>query len=156
MIEIYSLVYQPAKSPNKPPYRYTRGPVESVKLIAGHGIEGDHKAGCNPKRQLNIMSYETLLILREEGFKVNPGEMGEQIVIRGLDVATLSPGSHLQLGDSAVVEIGELREPCEWFQLIQGKSLKLAEGRVGVMARVIQTGIIRVDDPVKVLELQPA
>lgn len=151
MSEIYSIVYQPSPSVHEPPYRYNRVPIEQAKLIVGNGIEGDRKGLGNPNRQLNIMSYETVEALRAEGFKTNPGELGEQIIIKGLDVATLQPGTRLQLGDTAVIEVFKLRTGCDWFQQIQEKPREGVAGRLGILAGVLTEGTIRVGDPVRVL-----
>jgi MOSC domain-containing protein YiiM len=156
MSQVYSIVYQPQQGTNEPPYHYTRIPAESVKLIANHGIEGDVKAGHNPLRQLNIMSFEMQEALREEGFKTQPGELGEQITIQGFDVDNLPTGTLLEIGDEAVIRINKPRTPCDWFELIQAKPMQEAENRVGVMGTVIHSGVIRVGDPVKVLIAQPS
>lgn len=156
MATIASLVYQPARSEQTPPYHYNRVPVEQVILLANHGIEGDYKAGRNPKRQLNIMSSETLLGLSAEGFKTGPGELGEQIVIRGLDVGTLKAGDRLQLGAEAVIEVHTHRTGCEWFELIQGQSRLDTAGRLGVMASVITGGRVAVGDEVRQIEAAQA
>ena len=152
MSEIYSLVYQPAPSEQVEPYHYNRVPVQQINLIAGYGIEGDQKAGHNPNRHLNIMSYEITQALKAEGFKAEPGELGEQIIVRGLDVSTLAEGDRIQLGDSAIAEIVKPRTGCDWFEMIQGKSPSLAQNRLGMMARVIESGVVKVGDPVRVLE----
>ena len=152
MPEIISLCYQPAPSLNEPPFRFNRVPADSVNLIANHGIEGDRKARRSSNRQLNILSYETVQELAEEGYKVAPGELGEQIVISGVDLMTLQFGERLQIGDSAIIEIRKPRTPCDWFELIQNKPEEQARGRVGVMAKVLTGGVVRVGDPVTVLE----
>jgi MOSC domain-containing protein YiiM len=154
MPDVYSIVFQPSKSEFEPPYRFNRVPIEQANLIANHGIEGDRKAGRNPKRQINIMSYETVEQLRQEGFKTDPGELGEQIILRGIDVESLQKGDRLQLGASAMVEVNFLREPCIWFEKIQGKSANTAEGKVGVLVTVIESGVVRVGDPVQVIKLE--
>jgi MOSC domain-containing protein YiiM len=152
MITIHSLCYQPTLSEDKAPFHYTRIPVNSVNLIAGHGIEGDRKAGHNPKRQLNIMSYETVAILQGEGYKAQPGELGEQIIVNGIDIAALPSGTRLQLGESAVIEVVNARTGCDWFEKIQEKPKANTVGRLGMMATVIENGIVRVGDEVRVLE----
>ena len=38
------------------------------------------------------MAAETIEVLATEGFKTSPGELGEQIVVRGIDVDRLKPG----------------------------------------------------------------
>lgn len=147
---IRSLVYQD-KRPDQKPDRFHRITAECVTLIAGHGIDGDSKAGHHPRRQLNIMSFETLQTLAQEGWRVGPGEMGEQIVIEGLDVAALGEGTRIRIGADAVVEIYDLRVPCSWLAEVQGKDHNAVIGRVGVMAGVVQGGSICVGDAVSVM-----
>lgn len=150
MAEIFSIVYQPAPSENTEPYHYNRVPIEQATLIAGHGIDGDLKAGHHPDRQLNVMSFETLAQLEPKGYQVNPGQMGEQIIVKGVDVMALPVGSRLQFGDETIIEITKARQGCSWFEQIQSK--KANETPMGIMARVIVGGQITVGDAVKVLE----
>jgi len=153
MIEIASMVYKPEDIVSDPEDHYARVPLTSATLIVGQGIEGDRKGG-HPQRQLNLMSFETLQALGEEGFQTEPGQMGEQIGIRGLDVGRLAEGDGLQIGAQARVEIVSHRTGCERFEHLQGKSPRLAAGRMGVMAKVVADGAIRVGDPVKVLRAE--
>ena len=152
MAEIHSIVYQTKKSEDVEPFRYERTPANEVNLIGGHGIEGDRKAGKHPNRQLNILSYETVQALKAEGYKTNPGELGEQIVIKGLDVMSLERGTLLQFGESAVIRVNAPREPCSWFEKIHGLPKDNVVNRVGIMATVMESGILRVGDEVRVLE----
>lgn len=147
MAEIVSIVYKPQR--DNEPKPYTRVPLDEAALVAGYGIEGDVKGG-HPKRQLNIMSAETMAQLQSEGFYTEPGQLGEQIVIKGLDVAALAPGERVQLGE-AQIEVVALREPCDRFAYAQDKPKETAVGRVGIMARVVKSGQIRVGDPVAVV-----
>jgi len=147
VISVSSIVYKPESTAYDPGDHYLRIPLDSANLVIGYGIEGDRKGG-NPKRNLNIMSYETLEILHEEGFSTSPGQMGEQIVIRGFDVGKLAVGDRLQIGDAAIVEVINHRTGCQRFEHIQGKTPQQAAGRMGVMAKVVIGGLIRVGDPV--------
>jgi molybdopterin adenylyltransferase len=151
MNSVTSIVYKPESTVSDPEDHYIRVPLKSANLVAGYGIEGDRKGG-NPKRNLNIMTFETLEGLREEGFSTLSGQMGEQIIIQGIDVGKLSEGERLQIGDQALVEVVSHRTGCERFEGIQGKSPKLAAGRMGVMAKVVTGGRIAVGDIVKVLQ----
>jgi MOSC domain-containing protein YiiM len=146
MAEIFSIVYKPHDAPDKPKGNYSRIPLETAQLIAGYGIEGDRKGG-HPERQLNVMSYETLAALGENGLKVTPGAMGEQIIVRGLDIDSLAAGDRVQLG-TAWIEIVEPRRGCARFEAIQQVDPKTLQGRMGMIARVIEGGAIRVGDPV--------
>jgi MOSC domain-containing protein YiiM len=133
----------------KPQGHFARVAVERTRLVEFQGIDGDAKGGSTD-RQLNIMIAEALAELGAEGFKVAPGEMGEQVVVAGLDPAALVPGARLKLG-TAVVEVGIPRTGCARFEMIQGKPRQAAKGRLGVMARVVTSGDVAVGDPVEML-----
>jgi MOSC domain-containing protein YiiM len=132
---------------------FLRLAVTEANLIAGYGIEGDRKGG-NPKRQLNIMSAETLAVLQSEGYDTTPGAMGEQIVISGLAVETLEAGAVLKIGDEAQIEVLIKRNGCDKFAAHQGFPKENTVGRLGVMAGVLTSGLIRVGDPVRVDQSQ--
>lgn len=145
---IASIVYRPEQL--HPKDHFSRVPLQTANLVEGKGIEGDRK-GDNPARQLNIMTRETLDALAAEGFKTQPGQMGEQIVVSGVDVNTLPEGAQIQIGD-AVVEVYKPRTGCDRFEAIQGLPPKQAANRLGVIAGVIKSGTIHVGDEVTVLE----
>jgi MOSC domain-containing protein YiiM len=145
---ITSIVYRPEEL--HPKDHFSRVPLQTANLIEGSGIEGDRK-GKNPSRQLNIMSRETLDELAAEGFQTAPGQMGEQIVVSGLDVNTLPAGTQIQLGE-AIIEVYKPRTGCERFEAIQGLPPSQAANRLGVIAGVIKSGTINVGDSVVVLE----
>lgn len=149
MSRITSIVYTPEGIERHPKDHYARVPIEATNLISNYGIEGDRKGG-HPTRQLNIMNSTVLGTLgKDEGFKVNPGEMGEQILVDGIDLTALKPGDRLHLGESSIVEVIEHRNGCDRFEHIQEKSRNLAKGRLGIIAKVITGGAIRVGDPVQ-------
>jgi MOSC domain-containing protein YiiM len=150
MSEIVSIVYKPKGLPDQPSDHYTRVVVQSVALVENYGIEDDRKGG-HPKRQVNIMSFETLAELASEGFNIEPGQMGEQIVVKGVNVNTLTEGDRVQLGE-ATIEVTTPRTGCDRFQALQGKNPADARGRLGVMARVVKGGHIAVGDPVMILQ----
>jgi MOSC domain-containing protein YiiM len=143
MPHVVSITYRPADIEQRPPDRYARVALERATLVEDRGIDGDTK-GHGGSRQLNVMRAETVERLRADGFRTRPGELGEQLVLAGLEADALSPGARLRLGDTAVIEITTTRTPCERFAHIQGKSIKEAWGRIGAMARVVCGGEIAV------------
>lgn len=149
--KLVSIVYKPESNEAKPEGRYLRVPLQTANLVVGHGIEGDRKGG-HPRRQLNIMSAETLNTLAGEGYNIEPGQMGEQMVVSGLDVDTLPVGTLLQLGDTAIIEVTIPREGCDRFEAIQGFPREKTTGRVGIMARVVESGQINIGDSVRIVQ----
>jgi MOSC domain-containing protein YiiM len=153
MPHVVSICYKPAGVEQRPADHFARVVVAEAVLVEGHGIEGDAKGGRDKhgsdKRHLNVMFAATMAGLRAEGFKTDPGELGEQIVVAGLDEATLTPGARLSLGGSAVIEVTLPRTGCDRFAHIQGKPKAIAKGRLGIMARVVAGGVVRAGDEVR-------
>jgi MOSC domain-containing protein YiiM len=85
------------------------------------------------------------------------------VTTRGIDLLGLPAGTKLHLGESAVVQVTGLRNPCSQLDDIQ-KGLMAAtldrdaDGnlvrKAGVMAIVLAGGEVRPDDPIRV-ELPP-
>src|SRR5262249_10475835 len=141
MSRIASIAFSPPTENARPADHYHRISAESAVLVAGLGIEGDRKSKGGD-RQVNVMSATSLAGLRDEGFKTAPGEMGEQIIVDGIDVDGLTAGTRLRLGPTATIEVVLPRTGCDRFEHIQGKHKKLARGRMGVIVRVVTGGPI--------------
>lgn len=146
---VTSLAYKPIDQERRPEDRFSRVVIEKVTLVAGHGVAGDTK-GRSDSRQLNVLLAETVEQLRAEGFRTAPGELGEQIVIAGLLADAAVPGAHLQIGESAVIELVYFRVPCGRFARIQRQPKDVVRGRLGFMARVLVGGEVAVGSPVSV------
>src|SRR6187455_428134 len=99
---------------------------ESIRLVAGLGVEGDAHLGVTVKhrsrvardpsqpnlRQVHLIHAELHDELRAAGFDVSAGQMGENVTTRGVDLLGLPTGTRLHLGETAVVELTGLRNPC--------------------------------------------
>lgn len=150
---------------------------DSIRLLAGLGVEGDAHQGVavkhrsrvarNPQepnlRQVHLVHAELHDELRAAGFAVAAGQMGENVTTRGVDLLGLPTGTRLHLGDSAVVEVTGLRNPCAQLDKIQPGLMKAtldrdAEGnlirKAGVMSVVLAGGEVRPGDAIRV-ELPP-
>ncbi|HKA05626.1 MAG TPA: MOSC domain-containing protein [Gemmataceae bacterium] len=153
MPNIVSIAYKPADIESKPPDRFARVPVETVELVAEKGIAGDRK-GTGRERHLNVMARDTLDGLTADGCKTAPGEMGEQIVVAGIDIDCLPAGTRLRFGSEAVIEVVNQRTGCERLEHIQKIAIRATTGRLGVMCRVERGGTIRVGDEVEVVRVE--
>ncbi|MFE9816884.1 MOSC domain-containing protein [Streptomyces sp. NPDC005773] len=154
-------------------YTFTKPNRESVTLLTGLGVEGDVHAGVTVKhrsrvaqdptqpnlRQVHLIHEELFDELREAGFEVAPGDLGENVTTRGIDLLALPVGTLLHLGDEAVVEVTGLRNPCLQIDNFQDGLLKQVVGRdeagnivrkAGVMSVVAAGGTVRPGDRVRV------
>jgi MOSC domain-containing protein YiiM len=144
-----------------------------IRLVAGLGVAGDAHQGATVKhrsrvardptqpnlRQVHLIHAELHDELRLAGFDVAPGQMGENITTSGVDLLELASGTRLYLGDSAVVEVTGLRNPCAQLDKIQKGLMaatldRNAEGnlvrRAGIMGIVLAEGEVRPGDPIRV------
>lgn len=154
-------------------HRFSKQPVVLARAVEGYGLEGDAHAGAtvqhrfhvrrNPGapnlRQVHLLPEELFIELRDQGFFLRPGEMGENITTRGLDLLHLPAGTRLGLGPEAVVELTGLRNPCSQIDRFRPGLLKAVLDRdhagqlirkAGVMAVVRQGGPIRPGDRISV------
>ncbi|HEX3537281.1 MAG TPA: MOSC domain-containing protein [Stellaceae bacterium] len=149
----------------------------SITLLAGLGVDGDAHNGKTVKhlsrllrfgnspnlRQVHLIHSELHEELRRGGFAVVPGQMGENVTTRGIELLGLPTGARLHLGGEAVVEVTGLRNPCGQLNKIQPGLMKAtlardAEGnlirKAGIMAIVLAGGTVKPGDNID-LELPP-
>ncbi|ROZ77164.1 MOSC domain-containing protein [Ramlibacter sp. WS9] len=140
-------------------------------LVQGLGVQGDAHLGETVKhrsrvardstqpnlRQVHLLHAELFDELMAAGFAVWPGDLGENITTRGLDLLGLSAGTCLHIG-KAVIEVTGLRNPCSQIDRFQ-KGLMAAvldrdaQGQLvrkaGVMGVVLAGGEVRAGDPIR-------
>ena len=161
-----------------PRHGFSKAGQDSIRLLAGLGVDGDAHLGATVKhrsrvardptrpnlRQVHLIHAELLDELRAVGFDLSPGDIGENVTTRGIELLGLPTGTRLRLGADAVVEVTGLRNPCVQLDrfrpgLMAAVLDRDAEGRLirkaGVMAIVVAGGEIRPGDPVRVT-LPPA
>ncbi|MEB8343810.1 MOSC domain-containing protein [Streptomyces endophyticus] len=153
-------------------YSFTKPNQDSVRLLAGLGVEGDVHAGVTVKhrsrvaqdptqpnlRQVHLIHEELFAEVAEEGFKVAPGQLGENITTRGIDLLGLPVGTLLRVGDAVVLEVTGLRNPCLQIDNFQDGLLKRVVGRdeagnvvrkAGIMSIVREGGVVCPGDTIE-------
>jgi MOSC domain-containing protein YiiM len=156
-----------------PEHRFSKEVVDDIVLVAGLGVEGDAHAGTTVQhrsrvardpsqpnlRQVHLVHAELFDEVQGSGFEVAPGELGENVTTRGIDLLGLPRGAVLRLGPDAVVEVTGLRNPCVQIDgLGSGLMRELVtrddEGQVvrkaGVMGVVLVGGRVAPGDEVGV------
>ena len=160
-----------------PTHIFSKPNQERIRLLAGLGVEGDAHLGETVKhrsrvardpsqpnlRQVHLIHAELHDELKAAGFAVLAGQMGENITTRGVDLLGLPTGTRLRLGQTAMIEITGLRNPClqlDGFQqgLMAAVLSRDEQGalvrKAGVMAIVLAGGEVRPGDQITV-ELPP-
>ena len=97
--------------------------------------------------------------LESKGFRVAPGQMGENITTADIDLLALGVGTRLHIGDHAILEVTGLRNPCLQLEGIAVGLMKAVLDtddngnlirKAGVMGVVIAGGEVRPNDPIRV------
>ena len=146
--------------------------VDSITLVAGFGVEGDAHNGTTVKhrsrvrqdptqpnlRQVHLMHAELFDELRDMGFDVRSGMLGENITTSGIDLLGLPVGARLHIGAEAIVEVTGLRNPCAQIDgiapglmdacLARDSNGKLIR-KTGMFSIVVVGGVVRAGDAIK-------
>ena len=131
--EIVSLNISEAKGEKKTP-------VDSMRLVADSGIEGDAHAGPG-HRQVSLLAAEDIDAMRRRIDWVSPGDFAENITTRGVELPALPVGSQLRIGD-ALLEISQIGKECHHGCAIMQQTGDCVMPRRGVFARVLEGGEI--------------
>lgn len=152
-----------------PKHTFSKQNEDAIKLIKGVGVEGDAHAGETVKhrylvrkdptrpniRQVHLIQIELLEELNAKGFSVNPGELGENITTRGVDLLGLPTGTKIKIGTQVIIELTTLRNPCVQIDQFQegllGEVLYKDEAgewvrRAGVMGIILEGGMVKPND----------
>jgi MOSC domain-containing protein YiiM len=161
-----------------PVHAFSKATAAGIVLRAGLGVEGDAHAGITVKhrsrvamdptqpnlRQVHLIHAELHDELVAAGFAVGPGDMGENVTTRGIDLLGLPVGTRLHLGSSAVVAVTGLRNPCAQLDRFQSGLTAAVLDRdgdgnlirkAGIMSIVLADGEVRPGDLIRV-ELPPS
>lgn len=153
-------------------HRFSKPTVDEIRLDEGLGVYGDAHYGVTVKhrsrvaadpsqpnlRQVHLMHAELFDALATGGHQVEPGDLGENITTRGVDLLGLPVGTRLTIG-AAMITVTGLRNPCQQINNFQPGLLKElvhtdASGQVvrlsGVMGIVSRGGQVTPGSTVQV------
>lgn len=158
-------------------HRFSKQTVPEIRLVVGLGVDGDAHYGATVQhlsrqrshpdeanlRQVHLIQQELFDELAGQGYRVKAADLGENITTAGLDLLALPRDTLLAIGDSAVLKLTGLRNPCSQIDglqdgLMAAVSLREPGRKValkgGVMTAVVAGGVVRPGDAITV-ELPP-
>lgn len=153
-------------------HRFSKERVAEIRIIAGLGVEGDAHSGETVKhrsrvavdpsqpnlRQVHLIQSELLAEVGKTGLQVRPGDLGENITTSGIDLLALPKGTLLKIGETAVLEVTGLRNPCKQIEDFQPGLLAAVLARAengdlirksGIMTIAKAGGIVRAGDTIQ-------
>ncbi len=122
-----------------------------IDLKESWGIEGDAHAG-DWHRQVSLLAGESIDQVKEILPKLQQGAFAENIITRGIDLASIGIGNSLQIGSTVVITITQIGKECHNSSC----AIKKATGdcimpREGIFAKVVVGGRIVPGDKIVIL-----
>ena len=142
----------------RPGHAFSKTLQDEIRLVAGHGVEGDGHAGATVQhrsrvakdpsqpnlRQVHLITGEFLDELNAQGFQALPGDLGENITTRNIALIALSAGARLHLGTDAIIEVTGLRNPCWQLDAFQPGLTAASLGRDAAGGLVRKAGVMAI------------
>jgi MOSC domain-containing protein YiiM len=160
-----NVVHQILDDPGGTPGRTAidKRPLPGAAYVAERGIEGDAQLASRvhgrPWQAVYAYADEDLEWWRRELQRdLHPGNFGENLTTRGLDVTNAVIGERWRIGsgeETVVVEVTAPRLPCQTFTNFIGVQRWVRRfsdhGAPGAYLRVVVPGRIRAGDPIEVV-----
>ena len=154
-------------------HSFSKQPRLWIRLLAGLGVEGDAHLGSTVQhrsrvardptqpnlRQVHLVHQELFEELEASGFVLGPGDIGENILTRGVDLLELPVDTVLRIGETAELRVTGLRNPCVQLDrfkpgLMAATLARAGDGslirKAGIMAVVTVGGEVRRNDAIRV------
>ncbi|WP_434766762.1 MOSC domain-containing protein [Pseudomonas triticicola] len=127
--------------------------LDAVEARLEAGLTGDHaRPGIRNARQVTLIQWEHLAVInalmgRPDDQPIRPEDLRRNLVISGINLFSLK-GRRFRIGQ-AILETTGWCQPCARLQNNLGPgTFQAVRGHGGITARVLQSGIIRLDDSV--------
>ena len=153
-------------------HRFSKSKTREIIMVAGLGVAGDAHSGVTVKhrsrvavdptqsnlRQVHLIHAELFDELSARDFSVGPGDLGENVTTRGIDLLGLPRGAKLHLGADVILRVTGLRDPCAQIERFQPGLLAAVIDRgpggevirkAGIMTIVEAGGRVRPGDPIR-------
>lgn len=126
--------------------------VQEVQVDVATGIEGDHYSKANGKRMITLIQAEHIAavanILQKDS--IAPGLLRRNIVVSGVNLLALKDRT-FQVGSVVLKTTGNCH-PCSRMETNLGAGgYNAMRGHGGITAMVVQDGVIKIGDKVKLL-----
>lgn len=147
-------------------HTFSKFKCDSIVLLEGLGVEGDAHMGKKVKhrsrvakdpsqpnlRQVHLIHTELFEELKEKGFNIQEGKIGENITTKGIELLNLPKGTLLKIGETVKIEVTGLRNPCKQLDSLQKGLMKAVldkdeDGnlirKAGIMGIVLEGGEVK-------------
>jgi MOSC domain-containing protein YiiM len=123
--------------------------VGNCLLVEGRGLEGDAHAG-DWHRQVSLLASESIDKMRDKGLDVGPGDFGENLTTRGVDLVSIPVGTRVKVGEGVLLEVSQIGKECTEPCAIYYQAGDCVMPREGIFAVVVEGGRVSVGDDIVV------
>ena len=129
-----------------------KAPIAKGVLREDYGLISDAHADCCTHRQVSLLAIESIDKMRSLGFDVGPGDFAENLTTDGIELVSLPVDTHIRIGEEIVLELTQIGKDCHTGCAIYRQIGKCIMPKEGVFAKVIQGGLVKAGDTIRVLE----
>jgi MOSC domain-containing protein YiiM len=126
-------------------------PCPSGVFLENYGMASDAHAERGIKRQVSLLSVDSIEKMKSMGLNVGPGDFAENLTVEGIELYTLLPGTKLAVGGEVILEISQIGKACHTGCAIFKEVGKCIMPKEGVFATVLKGGEVKTDDPVEIV-----
>ena len=127
--------------------------IDAVEARRDAGLTGDHsRPGANNSRQVTLIQWEHLHVISALlGKPVTAMDLRRNIAVSGINLFSLK-NRRFRLGQ-AILETTGCCQPCARLEARLGSgTFQAVRGHGGITARVLQGGIIRLQDQLSIID----
>ncbi|WP_343348720.1 MOSC domain-containing protein [Terrisporobacter petrolearius] len=118
--------------------------INEAKFIEDFGIANDAHAG-KWHRQVSLLEFNKIDEFRKKGANVEFGAFGENLVVEGIELHTLSIGQKIQIGD-VLLEVTQIGKKCHDKCQIFYQVGECIMPKNGIFTKVLNSGTVQVGD----------
>ena len=118
--------------------------INEANFIEDFGIENDAHAG-KWHRQVSLLEFNKIDEFRKKGANVDFGAFGENLVIEGIELNTLSIGQKIKIGD-VLLEVTQIGKKCHDKCQIYYQVGECIMPKNGIFTKVLNGGTVKVGD----------
>jgi MOSC domain-containing protein YiiM len=117
--------------------------------VSTAGLEGDghdHESHRSPTQAVCMIDNEILESMRDEGFELAPGALGENLTLEGVRIQMCALGDRIRFSSGLELEITKVRTPCYVLDSISPELKRILWNRSGMYGKVLVEGTVAAGD----------
>ena len=135
-------------SVNTSPGGIPKLPRERLQVTTS-GLEGDghdHESHRSPTQAVCMIDVEILRSMKDEGFDLEPGALGENLTLEGVRIQDCALGDLIRFSSGLELEITKVRTPCYVLDSISPELKRILWNRSGMYGQVLVEGTVEAGD----------